>query len=1231
MSNNWNPEQTAAIESRGCALLVAAAAGSGKTAVLVERIISRLLDQQHPANIDQLLVVTFTKAAAGEMKDRIRQRLIDELKQNPASRPIQRQLLLLNQAEISTLHSFCHEMVRRYFYLLDIDPGFRVADPGEAALLQLEVMDDVLEEWYQAGNAEFLDLVEAYGGERDDRGMISLVLRIHTFSRSHPNPGQWLERVAEQFEELGRQGQSDLNTLPWTAEIRAAINRRLQQAERQLQQALAISRRPDGPYTYIITLEDDLRLLSDLLAAASGSDLIKIENSFAAVQWGSLKPGSKKLAVDPALKKQAQDCRDKAKKQVKKIRETYFARPLAEQLAELAAIAPQMRALTKLVGEFDEKYRKRKIQRGLVDFEDLEHYCLRLLNHPQHPLAGELRQRYVEVLVDEYQDINPVQNAILEMVSRPPGNDPNLFVVGDVKQSIYRFRQADPGLFLGKYRNYPSQPGNSQLRLLLRTNYRSRPAVLKGINLLFRRIMTPTIGELAYDQEAELVPGAYFPDLAADQIGTPTIELIVIDRAETQAEAAAVLGEAEAEEQASFSGEDNGSDSDSGQVGEEVFRELNPEAAEVSRAIREMIDSGQKILDRDSGQYRPLAYRDIVILLRSPQALAPVFLEALQSAGIPATAELAGGFFDAPEVALLLALLQLLDNPRQDIPLVAVLRSPLVGLNAGQLAEIRCRKSGVEFFEAVRETAAGQDELANKTGTFLHWLDDLRTLARRDRISTVLWEVMHRTGYYDYVGAMPGGGQRQANLRLLQSWAAEYENTTFRGLADFLQFITLLQAGGSDIGLARTLSENEDVVRLMSIHRSKGLEFPVVIVAGLGRGFNPSDLKPDILLHRDWGIGPMVRDQQLPLKYYSLLWQAMRERLQREQLSEEMRLLYVAMTRAKEKLILAGTPKNPGKLRRQAEEINAQCPGVLPEAELSEARCFLDWIVPAVWPDLQAPNGVFVLRTAAAGGQAAANDRPATDLTWLQEQRELPATPAAEEVRRRLDWSYPCAQLSRLPAKLSVSRLSARGSEEGAALEPEPPLVEAPGPRFLQSMQGLSAAERGTAIHRVLQQLLPHGPTDPGQAMQQLFALTQRQIITPEQARAVDPQLLARFFASDLGVRLRAADPGDVWKELPFSLMLPAVEIYPELVSDCQERILVQGVIDCLLREGDRLVLIEFKTDWQGSGIADSRLQRYQTQIGLYRRAVEAILHQPVSEQYLVFLATGETIEVKGV
>jgi len=1259
----WTDEQWQAITRRGGNVLVSAAAGSGKTSVLVERIIQRVLDTDDPIGVDQLLVVTFTNAAAAEMRNRIGEALRKALQDNPKSAHLRRQLALLQRATITTLHSFCLGILRQYYYLIELDPDFRIADQMEDELLRQDTLEELLETWYEK-DPDFCALAELMLDGQDDQFLVVLLLRLYEFSRSHPDPDGWLKQAAGMFDVSGR---NHLDGLAWTHSVLRSLELELGGLEGKLRQAIALAGSPDGPEAYLPLLEAEAGALRRACQACR-EGWQAAENAMQSVVFAKL-PTVRN--ADPEVKGQVQDLRNRVKKAVEALKEEYFAMTEDQYLQDLQQLSGHMQTLARLVSQFAATYSQVKRERSLVDFSDLEHLALRILSEPDEAggrrpsaVALQLREQFAEVLVDEYQDINLVQETILQLVSRDgkTGGASNRFMVGDVKQSIYRFRLAEPRLFLEKYLAY-QKDGTERAeaaegcRIDLAANFRSRRQVVDAVNFLFRQIMSPGVGEIDYDSAAELVFRAdYYPEIGEERLQA---ELHLIDRFE----AAETGGNA-------ADGEENGEASaDAVPSAAEESSAAQLEARLIASRIRRWMQPGEGeepllVYDRKTEGLRPVTYRDIVILLRATSGWGEIMLEELRKAGIPVHAEQTSGYFAATEVELMLSLLRVIDNPLQDIPLAGVLRSPLVGLSEKNLAQIRINCPTGPFHQAVLRYV--QEKPAAKPWErrlrhFFRKLDDWRTQARRGALSELLTTLYRETGYFDYVAALENGQQRQANLQALYDRAKQYEAGSYRGLFRFLRFVDRLQETGSDLGEARTIGENEDVVRIMTIHKSKGLEFPVVFVAGLGKQFNTMDVKSPFLLHKELGWGPLAADSERQVRYPSLAALGIRQQLHREMLAEEMRVLYVALTRAREKLILLGTVKD---LAKSAADWALQGDGErLADEDLIRAKGYLDWIGRALLRHPQA-SPLRAYPQSHGGGEPVRVRIIPDDSRWSfhfyqadelmamtepsaeqqqvwerlirrEEVADRPADPESRAlIERKLGWQQANPFASRLAAKWSVSELKRRRAreEKGGRLHTLPAITAKP--KFLteDEAHSFSGAEKGTITHLVLQHLDLTRPLDEADIAEQVESLTARRFLTEEQRQAVETAQLARFFASPLGRRM--IQGRKVYRELPFTLAIPASEVEPLFGDQPEEKVIVQGVIDCLVEEADgRLLLIDFKTDRIASEpspfVIEEMAGRYREQIRLYVRAIREIL-QPDSEveSYLYLLSGGFAIPI---
>jgi len=1332
MAYKWTNEQIEAINQRGCNLLVAAAAGAGKTAVLVERIIKKITDPEKPVDIDKLLVVTFTNAAATEMRERIGQVLAERLDRNPADANLQNQMALLDRANIMTLHSFCLDVVRSHFQSLDLDPSFRVADETESLLMKLESLEELFEEKYESEDteSEFFRLVDSYGG-RGDNSLRDMILSLHRYAQSHPWPEKWL---AEQAEAFNPDALSSVAGTPWAQVLLKDAAEELEGLAAMVEKARAEACRAEGLEPYCSVLEEDFRQLLELaqvcrkaqdlsvnpgpvhgphtwqVSQEDSSFWDEVHRAFASYTPPKLTRCGKN--ADKGAQDKVKAVRNIVKNKVKKLCESGFGANEAQIREDFAVIYPLFKYLAGMICRFDEIYSEKKKAKGLLDFNDLEHYCLKVLIEDGKPTqaAMQLSSRFEEILVDEYQDTNLIQEIILTTVSGNRCGIYNIFMVGDVKQSIYRFRQAMPELFLTKYEFWPKEPGHESRVIKLYKNFRSRPEVINGINFIFKQIMSESVGELDYNEEEALNPGAVFepPEGGRFMTGGP-VELHIIDVASKEAEILPAEGECGLSEEGNseggtdavgssniadgtVSGDAEGAvkssaDASNGSTGgstdeaeadeQEPFENVQAEARIIGERIRKLVskEKGIAIYDKDldngpgrkKGGYRKAEYRDIVILMRATSGCAGVFADELSAMGIPAYADTGMGYFDAVEVETVLCLLKIIDNPLQDIPMLAVLRSPIGGFSADELAEIRLMDKTVSIYEALKLYA----QQSPKAEDFLKKLEKWRDISRYTPVDELVWMLLTETGYLTYVGVLPGGPERQANLRMLFERARQYEQTSYKGLFNFINFIGRLRSGGGDMGTARILGENENVVRIMSIHKSKGLEFPIVFVAGLGRRFNLQDLNERILLHQELGFGPDVVNLDKRTISTSMPKSAIRQKLHLEALSEEMRILYVAFTRAKEKLILTGCVRDIQKACTKWCTLAQAADGKLPGYEIRQALNYLDWIGPAVarhksgkplrqMAELDSDEGIRIFEEddscweikfwgMGAATCAVQTDSAAEDFrNWLEEELEAlgeSGDSLYNELVRKLEWEYRYKALTSVPAKISVTELKRRladadeeAGQDSAGLFAHPVVGK---PLFMEPDSGFDAARKGTIMHFVMQQVdlkkISEALSEEdrkgasgillSELGRQLACMVEKEQLTQPEADVVNLKAIEGFFRTPLGRRMLLAET--VHRETAFTVEIKATEVYRELPEDIygSEMLLLQGVIDCWFETSEGIVLIDYKTDFVPAGGGELIRKRYETQVSYYTRALEKITGRKVSEKYLYLFHSGELMK----
>ncbi len=1225
----WTDAQWKAMWAGGQDILVAAAAGSGKTAVLVNRIIYKLLSEE--TSVDELLVVTFTKASAAEMRHRIADALDQAIKQNPSSRHLRRQLSLMNRASISTLHAFCLEVIRKYYYEIDVDPGFRTANANEAELLKDEVMDDLFEEHYgMRDNEVFFRLVDAFSSDRNDDELQTIVRSLYEFSSSHPYPEKWLDEMKAMYD---INDNTEIMDLPFAENLMYDIHLQLSAAKDALETGLALTKEPGGPASRAETFVQDIATV-DTLKRAAETSWDALYEVMGKMKFSTIKRTAKDLDIDKDLDDRCKNLRETAKKKLTSLQKELFSRKPESYLKDMQSLKGYVEMLAELVKQFRHKYAKEKKDRGIVDFSDLEHYCLEILTEEAEDgtigpsyVADKYRSQFKEVLVDEYQDTNLVQETILNLVSKEGEADGNRFMVGDVKQSIYRFRLAEPNLFLGKYIRFRHDGHEGGLRIDLNKNFRSRKEVLDATNYLFKQIMGSKVGEIDYDEDAELKKGAPYPE---DH--SYPVEVYYIDQ----------KGRKEA-------GPNGAEDKEQG----EELDKAQAEARQMALLIKKMTEEKRKVTDLKTGMERSIMYRDIVVLMRS-MTWAPQIMEEFKKQGIPVYANLSSGYFEATEVAIMMSLLKVIDNPLQDIPLASVLRSPIVGLDEEQLAQIKVAGKSDTFYGSLEAFCAQGENEDNKSfysrvEQFYLQLDVWRGLAREKSLSDLIWKIYRDTKFFDYAGGMPGGKQRQANLRALFDRARQYEESSFRGLFRFLRFIERLQGRGDDLGAARALSEQEDVVRIMTIHSSKGLEFPIVLVGGTARQFNVMDLKKSYLLDKDLGFACRFTDPERRITYPSLPQIAFKKKKQLEMIAEEMRVLYVAMTRAKEKLIIIGTLTDKDKSFEKWKRVENERDWLLKDYTRAEASSYMDWISPALvrHKDNQELYGtrckaeeiadhpsswrIEIVDGEALQLEEAAEEDPSQDVFECI-RKGLPinkSVPSEEQIKRQVDWTYRYEDAVTHMSKQSVTEI--KRQMELADRDNGLDLMRGSSklhdrPAFMQA-KTMTSAEKGTIMHMVMQQIDLREEVTEAYLEQLKLHLVNKEFLRMEQLEGINNEEILYFFRTDLAGRLKRAN--EIKREVPFNMAIQAADAY----SDWQgpdEPVLVQGVIDCLFEDEQGMVLLDYKTDritgrfTGGFEEAEDILkERYRIQMELYAKAVESILGRKLEETYLYFFDDG--------
>ena len=1242
----WTEEQNAAIVTRKCNLLVAAAAGSGKTAVLVERIIRIITDEKNPVDIDKLLVVTFTNAAASEMRERIAAAISKSLEANPNSKILQRQLTLLSRANITTMHSFCLDVIKNHFYTIDLDPSFRIGDDTEGTLLKNEIIDELFEEYYENDDEDFKRLLEAYSGSKDDKELRELILSLYRFSMSGPWPEVWLKDKAEEF---NIDTLEDLNNTEWVNILKESIRVEINGFINMYRKAIELINDTDGLEPYLVTFNGDLSYLENVYGTLN-EGLEEIYKSLNIIKFERIKTVKKSAVSDENAMETVKAIRDTVKKKIKSLIEDVFTFTPEEALNGIKNVYPFMKTLSEVTLEFSKRFTEKKRERNILDFNDLEHLCLQILIDKNEngdiipsKVAEEFREFFDEVLVDEYQDSNNVQETIIDLVSRKNLDNPNVFMVGDVKQSIYRFRQAKPELFLDKYNKYPMTEGKNR-KIQLYKNFRSREEVISGVNFIFKKVMSQVVGELEYTDDEALNLGASFLENNDDnvQVGGE-IEVHILDKSGTANIEEIIISE---------------DDEDKAEEEEDIDA-IVLEAKIVSKRIKEFFsrDEGKrfKVFDKDTNEYRDVKYKDIVILLRATKNWSEIFLDELGGAGIPIYADTGSGYFESIEIRTIMSLLKIIDNPFQDIPIISVLRSPIAGFTAEELSDLRLLDKDLYFYEVIEkvnnEELEANDILRIKCTNFINKLNKWREKAIYTPIDEFIWYLYMDTAYYGYVGAMPNGTLRQANLKILFQRAKQYESTSFKGLFNFINFINKLRKSSGDMGSAKVLGENEDVVRIMSIHKSKGLEFPIVFTCGMGKQFNLMDLTNPILYHEELGFGPDYVDLQARNAYSTLAKEAIKKRIRLETLSEEMRILYVAFTRAKEKLIITGATRNLEKSINKWVSAASLDQNIVLPSEVLKGKSYLDWIAMAL---CKHTDGEALREYVGASRDLITSDfstwkvkfwtknllivdkkiEPVDNFKENDLWKKSEEHPVDKEIERRLGYKYKFKEGVLLPSNISVSDLKKKDfdSDDGVVrvdiFEEKDPIK----PKFLQEKKGLSAAERGTITHYVMQRLNLSRVSTLSDIKKQVDEMVIDKSLTKEEAAVVKTNKIYKFFKSTLGERLLNSYKNNrlVSKELPFFTDLSAYELDSELDKHVykNEKIRLQGIIDCFFEEDDGIVLLDYKTDYVEDGNEEKIIDRYRSQIKYYKDALEKITEKKVKESYLYLFYLDKEVKV---
>ena len=1346
-SPKWTQEQQNVIDSRGGNLLVAAAAGSGKTAVLVERIIQMILNSDLKIDIDKLLVVTFTNAAASEMRERIGDAISKKLDENPEDEHLQDQLVLLNKASITTIHSFCLEVIKSNFHKINLDPNFRIGDETECSLMKLEAIDETFDILYEQNDEEFCYLVDCYAEKRGDSNLQNLILSIYSFVMASPYPKVWLKESAEDFNITD---DFDFATSKWAKAILETVKIQMEGIEKSLCKAIEDVYGIDELVTFTDKLKIEYEKIKEILYACdtSWSDAYR---QISSMTFENYAKGVKRIPKDaPSYIKEEKDkakkIRDNAKKSIEKIKTSVFNKNYDDLKDEIKFLYPIVKSLSDVVLMFEQIYSQKKRDKGIIDFNDIEHFALQILTETDEngdfvfdeegknipsDIALEYREKFYEIFIDEYQDSNQVQEVILSTIAKQ--KEPNRFMVGDVKQSIYRFRQAKPEIFLQKYATYDTDLSSKYKKIMLYKNFRSRKEVVDSVNYIFEHIMSKNLGEIDYNEEEKLNLGANFEEVEDEKIilGGAT-EIHLMEKKVPEVE--------DPDEE-----EEEGEDLDASQI----------EARMVGKIIRDIMrpnENGEimQVFDKKLETYRNVEYKDIVILLRATSAWAPVFAEELINMDIPTYADMGQGYFETMEIQVIMSFLKVIDNPMQDIPLIAILRSPIYGFTPEDFIDIRITDKKVSFYEAMmmfvgekidlsneEEQDIAEDEISDDIGNeiidvnineensyvdadmddyyqninyedfeyeneeFIYndevmyesyisenveddliyeinsniegdeesqkselelkvrrFLDDLKELQEKSMYMSTdefLWYIYTNSGYYAYCGALPGGSQRQANLRILFERAKQFEETSFKGIFNFINFISKLKKSNSDMGSAKTLGENANVVRIMSIHKSKGLEFPIVICSGMGRNFNTMDFRKDVLYHHELGYGPQIVDFERRISYPSIAKEALKCKINIENISEEMRILYVALTRAKEKLIITSSIKDiEQNMHKWSSNISTE--KMVSKYDILNGKNYMDWMMPAIikHKDLEDIRETYNLSTSISmedESKWSVKTWNRDDIDFEKHEKEgirevlntmdlsQHDTEYYEQIEKKLNFEYPYLGVVKKAASISVTEIKKRQEEyeeqeDSLGLYKRKTTLKKP--KFLsesQKSEKITGARRGTIVHLIMEVLDFEKVNTESEIKAQIQDLVKRRIITEKESQVLSPRKIMRFFKSPIAKRMLSSKFVKREQKIYTQIKMNDIYLNDEIFKNNRETyenesVMLRGVIDLYFEEDDGLVILDYKTDFVDENNKKEIIHKYKKQIEIYADVLSKLTGKKVKEKYLYLFGIDEQVKV---
>ena len=1233
----WTDDQLQAIYEKGQNTLVAAAAGSGKTAVLVERIINKIINEN--IDIDKLLVVTFTNAAASEMKQRILEAIYKKLEEQPNNEKMQKQLLLINKSNISTIDSFCLDIIKNNFFeLKNISPNFRIAEDTEINIMQQEVLEEMFEEKYENKDEDFLKLINTYTSYKDDTPLKELILNIYKTISSMPFPKEWLREHIEFFN-LEKKLEEDFFKTIWGKELQRYIKEQLTDSIKLIKDTI---NKIEGvkEFEKVLPLyEHDLEVYELLYA-----NLDNWDKAHAICTSNELGGWPKGLRINHPLKEEVQEIRKDLKEKYEKNVQSILISDSKQNNIEIYEMYKIMLKLEKMVNQFDEQFTKKKQERNIVDFSDLEHYALNILieidengNKKKTNVAKMYTEKFEEVAIDEYQDSNEIQEELMKAVSR----ENNLYMVGDVKQSIYKFRQAMPEIFLEKYNKYNLiapieknekdlpiiKPGKNDTKILLFKNFRSRANILHFTNLIFQNIMSENVGDVEYRENEYLYPGADDYEEIKQNLKT---ELMLIDLKNKEIE----------DEYDEESGENEEDDKIEKITVEERYENIEIEAKMVAKKIKKMKDEKFQVFDRKNKKFRDIEYNDIVILFRSPKDKANVFEQALIKENIPVFSDVSQEYLDSIEITTIMSVLKIIDNPMQDIPLVTVMRSNIGKFTDDELVTIRLSDKTDNFYTCMQKSILGVEEsLKNKINTFLNNLKMWRKEQEYLSLDELIWKIYSDTGFYNYVGLMPNGILRQANLKALFEKAKQYETSSFKGLYNFINFIDKLKIGSGDLKAAKLIGENDKVVRIMSIHKSKGLEFPVVFLSNFGKKFNMQSINRNkILMQNKLGLGMKYINYEKQLEYNTNTKIAVKNALILESISEEMRVLYVALTRAKEKLIITGISKDFekqfGEIKKQKNIYELKHDKINPIL-VKKYMSYLDWILLTYCYnekkyDELADMNIYSKEEIIQEKQEIDEEKFDT-IKFLEEVKE--DEEKIKKITNEIEFQYPHKISCTTPTKTSVSEIKRRyqekekdGEEEVEVLKEKKVEINLAKPRFLRNEEEekITPAQKGTLMHLCFQYLDEKENYTKEKISKLIEKMQQKGLISEKEKKAINQKQLLKFTENEVWRELKKAK--EIQKEKPFYMEIPAKDLNQE---NSEDMILVQGIIDLYyINKNDEVVLLDYKTDYVKEGEEQKLIEKYRKQLELYKKALEDSLERKVAKVYIYSVVLEKSILV---